>query len=76
MEGAFSEVPVNLADGQTRMGSNILDNEIPVPLCDTKAHLSCAYKQCRIKRVVVSFAGSGAELQLLGEPEFVEEFRP
>jgi hypothetical protein len=32
MEGAFSEFPVDLADGQTRMGGNILDNEIPVPL--------------------------------------------
>jgi hypothetical protein len=25
---------------------------------------------------VVSFTGSGAELELLGEPEYVEEFRP
>jgi hypothetical protein len=25
---------------------------------------------------VVTFTGSGAELELLGEPEYVEEFRP
>ncbi len=32
VEGAFSEFPVDLSDGQIQMGQNILDNEIPVPL--------------------------------------------
>lgn len=75
MEGAFSEFPVDLADGQTRMGSNILDNEIPVPLRH-KGAFELRFQAMSHERVVVSFGGSGAELQLLGEPEYVEEFRP
>jgi hypothetical protein len=30
----------------------------------------------RQNQVTVSFTGCGAELELLGEPECVEEFRP
>jgi hypothetical protein len=75
VEGAFSEFPVVLADGHTRMGQNIFDNEIPVPLRHTGAF------ELRLEAMwhgqeIVSFAGSGAELELLGEPEYVEVFRP
>ena len=45
MEGTFSEFPVDLTDGQTRMGQNILDNEIPVPLRHAGA-FDCACRQC------------------------------
>jgi hypothetical protein len=75
MEGAFSELPVDLADGQTQMGKNVMDNEIPVPL----RHKGAFELRLQAKwqaQVVVSFTGSGAELQLLGEPEYVKEFRP
>jgi hypothetical protein len=54
------------------MGENSLDNEIPVPL---------RYKGAFELRLLAmwegeAFSGSGAELELLGEPEYVEEFRP
>lgn len=75
MEGTFSEFPVDLADGQTRMGQNILDNEIPVPLRH-KGAFALRSQAMWHGQEVVSFAGSGAELELLGEPEYVEEFRP
>jgi len=75
MEGTFSEFPVDLDDGQTRMGPNILDNEIPVPLRH-KGAFELRLQAMWHGQVVVSFAGSGAELELLGEPEYVEEFRP
>jgi hypothetical protein len=75
MEGAFSEFPVDLADGQTRMGQNILENEIPVPLRH-KGAFELRLHAMWHGQEVVSFAGSGAELDLLGEPEYVEEFRP
>ena len=75
MEGAFSEFPVDLADGQTRMGENILDNEIPVPLRH-KGAFELRLRAMWHGQEVVSFAGSGAELELLGEPRYVEEFRP
>jgi hypothetical protein len=75
VEGAFSEFPVDLSGGEIQMGQNILDNEIPVPLRHNGAF------ELRLQAMwqgqeVVSFTGSGAELELLGEPEYVEEFRP
>jgi hypothetical protein len=75
MEGAFSEFPVDLTDGQTRMGPNILDNEIPVPLRH-KGAFELRLKAMWHGQEVVSFVGSGAELELLGEPEYVEDVRP
>jgi hypothetical protein len=75
VEGAFSEFPVDLSDGKIQMGQKILDNEIPVPL----RHKGAFELRLQAKwqgRTVVSFEGSGAELELLVEPEYVEEFRP
>lgn len=74
VEGAFSEFPVDLSDGQTRMEQNVLDNEIPVPLRHQGAFE--LRLQPKWQGQVVSFTGSGAELELLGDPEYVEEFRP
>ena len=74
MEGAFSEFPVDLGDGQTRMGQNIFDNEIPVPL-QHRGAFALRLQAMWHGQEVVSFAGSGAELELLGEPKYVEEFR-
>ncbi len=57
------------------MGENILDNEIPVPLRH-KGAFELRLQAMWHGQEVVSFAGSGAELELLGEPKYVEEFRP
>ena len=67
MEGAFSEFPVDLSDGQIQMGQNILDNEIPVPLYH-KVAFELRLQAMWQGQIVVSFKGSGAELELLGEP--------
>ena len=75
VEGAFSEFPVDLSDGQTRIGQDILDNEIPVPLLH-KGEFKLRLQAVRQGQAVVSFTGTGAELELLGEPKYVEEFRP
>jgi len=75
VEGAFSEFPVDLGDGQIQMGQNILNNEIPVHL-RYKGAFELRLRAMWHGQVVVSFTGSGAELELLGEPEYVEEFRP
>jgi hypothetical protein len=66
---------VDLRDGQIQMGQNILDNEIPVPLHHQGA-FELRLEAWRPERAVVTFTGSGAELELLGEPEYVERFRP
>jgi hypothetical protein len=75
VEGAFPEFPVDLSDGQTRIGQDIFDNEIPVPLRhqgEFELRLHAMWQG----QALVSFTGTGAELELLGEPKFVEEFRP
>ena len=75
VEGAFLEFPVDLKGGQTQIGQSILDNEIPVPL-HYKGTFELRLQAMWQGQVVVSFTGSGADLELLGEPEYVEEFRP
>jgi hypothetical protein len=75
VKGVFSEFPVDLSGGQIQIGQDLLDNEIPVPLHHNgvfELHLEAMWQG----QEVVSFTGSGAELELLGEPEYVEEFRP
>jgi hypothetical protein len=73
VDGVFSEFPVDLTDGQIHMGESILKNQIPVPLRH-KGPFELRL-QAKWQEATVSFTGSGAELELLGEPEYVEEFR-
>ena len=75
VDGAFSEFPVDLSTGQIRMGENSLDNEIPLPLRYEGA-FELRLQAMWQGQVTVAFKGTGAELELLGEPEYVEEFRP
>jgi hypothetical protein len=75
VDGSFSEFPVNLTNGQIRMGENVLENEIPVPL-HHKGAFELRLQAMWQNQVTVSFTGSRAELELLGEPKYVEEFRP
>jgi hypothetical protein len=74
VEGSFFKFPVSLSDGNIQLGGQPFDNEIPVPL---RHNGSIALRLIGGENgEVVSFTGSGAELELLGEPEYVEEFRP
>jgi hypothetical protein len=73
VEGAFSEFPVILSDGQTHLGQNILNNEIPVPL-DHEGTFQLRLEAWRQEKEIVTVTGSGAELELLGEPHYVEEY--
>jgi len=75
VEGSFLEFPVDLSDGKIQLGNQTLDNEIPVPLRH-KGPFALRLRAMWQEQRVVSFTGSGAELELLGEPEYVEEFRP
>jgi hypothetical protein len=75
VRGTFSEFPVHLSGGQILMGQNCADNIIPVPL-HHKGAFELRLETWRQAREVVTFTGSGAELELLGEPEYLEEFRP
>jgi hypothetical protein len=75
VKGTFPEFPVELSGGQIQIGPNLLDNEIPVPLRH-KGAFELRLQAMWQGREVVSFTGSGAELELLGESEYVQEFRP
>lgn len=75
VKGVFSEFPVHLSDGQVVMGQNILDNEIPLPL-NHKGAFELQLVAWRREKEVLTITGSGAELRLLGEPRYVEEFLP
>jgi len=75
VEGTFAEFPVDLSDGRIQMGQNILENEIPVPLHHTGAVELRLQAKRQGERIVI-FTGRGAELELIGEPKYVEEFRP
>lgn len=75
VEGAFSEFPVNLADGQICLGEYREDNGIPIPL-DFKGTSTLRLDAMWQPHKVVTFRGRGALLELIGEPKYVEEFRP
>jgi hypothetical protein len=75
VDGVFTSFPANLTNGRTRIGQDILENEIPVPL-HHKGAFELRLQEMWQEKGVVTFTGSGAELELLGEPGDVEEFRP
>jgi hypothetical protein len=75
VKGAFSEFPVDLSGGQIRMGGRHLSNEIPIPLRYEGTFELCLEPMWHPEEVVC-FTGISAELELFGEPEYVEEFRP
>jgi hypothetical protein len=74
VKGKFSEFPVDLTDGRIRLGDVRLDNEIPIPL-NFKGDFELSLTSMRLKEVV-TLRGSAAELQLIGDPQYVEEFYP
>lgn len=75
VDGVFTEFPVDLTNGRTRIGQAILENEIPFPL-HHKGPFELRLQAMWQETGIVTFTGSGAELELLGEPGDVEEIRP
>jgi len=70
---SFSKFPADLLDGYIKIGESLLQNEIPIPLSHN------GIVELRLESwndEVVLIAGSNAELELIGEPKYVEEFRP
>ena len=75
VDGVFTQFPVDLTCGRTRIGKEVLENEIPFPL-HHKGPFELRLQAMWQETGIVTFTGSGAELELLGEPGDVEEFRP
>jgi len=72
IEGSFSSLPCDLYDGHIRLGSSVVVNVIPIPLSFT------GDVELRLESwgVVLLVRGTSVELELIGEPRYVEEFRP
>ena len=56
-----------------KLGDEFLRNEIPIPLSH-KGIVELGLESWNDE--VVLIAGNSAELELIGEPKYVEEFRP
>jgi len=79
VDGAFSAALqvwdgdiVYLSDGSLRMGEVISDNLIPIPLRIT-ADIQLTLESCGD---TVQVRGTSADLELIGQPRRVEEFKP
>jgi hypothetical protein len=70
--GSFSELRLDLWDGHTKLDGTVLDNTIPIPL----DHSGPVEFRLEGNGEVVSIAGCSAQLELVGEATYVEEFRP
>jgi hypothetical protein len=73
LTGTFSEFPAHLDGGETQIGAQRLVNEIPLLLHHHGAFALHLEPKWRTAEVVV-FTGTGTELQLIGEPKYVEQF--
>lgn len=73
VSGDFPDWPCNLMDGELIVGSEHHRNRIPVPFDSataTELHLICDSLH------MVKIVGHHTRLELVGEPRYVEEFRP
>ena len=70
---SFSKFPADLLDGHIKLGDTVQRNEIPIPL-NYKGIVELRLESWDDEVVLIT--GSSAQLELIGEPKYVEEFRP
>jgi hypothetical protein len=75
VDGSISELPRDLWDGHVVMGGRISDNMIPIPLSYV-GKVELRLEAWGAVSEVVSIRGRGAKLELIGQAEYVEEFKP
>jgi hypothetical protein len=71
VSGSLTRLPCHLSSGHLVLNGEHSDNEIPIPLsCDgyVQIHLTSVFGE------TVQVRGSRVTLELLGAPEYVEEF--
>jgi len=71
IKSIFTSYPADLLHGYLRLGDDTLENEIPIPL-NFKGAIELRLETWNEQAILIS--GSGAELELIGEPTYVEEF--
>ncbi len=72
MNGSFSDFPRDLHNGQITLDGTISKNLIPIPL----SHQGSVELQLQSWGDVISIAGSEIQLELIGEPKYIEELKP
>lgn len=73
VRGDYPTWPCDLMDGELIAGDERYPNHIPVPFetsVSTELHLVCDSIH------TITIAGTGAKLELIGVPRYVEEFTP
>src|ERR1700722_448407 len=70
---SFSKFPAELLGGLLKLGDAILQNEIPIPL-KHKGTMEIRLESGNDEVLLIT--GNSAELELIGEPKYVERFRP
>jgi hypothetical protein len=71
--GLGPELPAEVMDGELKVGTDVHSNTVPVPFHSVEpVELLLAFSQERR----VSVIGRGAWLELVGDPRYVDEFRP
>jgi hypothetical protein len=70
---SLSKFPADLLDGHIMLGESVLENEIPIPLSH-KGAVELRLESWNDEVVLIS--GGSAQLELVGEPKYIEEFRP
>jgi len=70
---SFSKFPADLLDGYIMLGESVLKNEIPIALSH-KGIVELRLESWNDEMVLIS--GASAELELVAEPKYIEEFRP
>jgi hypothetical protein len=70
---SFSKFPADLLDGYIKISDSLLENVIPIPLNHN------GIVELRLETwndEVVLIGGGSVQLELIGEPRYVEEFHP
>ena len=73
ISGSISNLPNDILGGQIILGKDVLENEIPIPL-SYKGIVEIRLESWNDEVILIS--GDSAELELIGESKYVEEFRP
>jgi hypothetical protein len=73
ISGSISNLPNDILAGHIILDEKVLKNEIPIPLSH-KGIVELRLESWNDEVVLIT--GISVELELIGEPEYVEEFRP
>ena len=72
VDGSFADLPCDLADGDLKLGESFLSNLIPLTL----NFVGGVELRIVSRSSTILVKGNSIDLELFGEPRYLEEFRP